>query len=101
MMRSPGEAAARHYIAEREAKRVLIQDIPRHTSCRAGQGGYAQYAGWRQIDGHALILLKTNEAEISVMPVDAVTLARVKRLKLGSEVIFNADGTVRKKGRSL
>ena len=91
----------RKYIAERQEKGKYIKDIQKHTSYKAGQGGHAHYAGWRQIDGQPLLLLKSRESEIIVMPVDAATLARVKRLKVGSEVIFNADGTVRKRGRSL
>jgi hypothetical protein len=67
MMLSPGEAAAWQYTAEREAERVLIKDIAKHTTFRAGQGGYTHYAGWREINGHPLILLKANDADSSLL----------------------------------
>ena len=98
---SPGEDAATRYIAEREAKRAMIKDIPRHTAWGPGQGGAGQFAGWREVDGEPLVLLKIHNADIIVVPVNTATLARVKRLKMDTEVIFNEDGMIRKRGRSL
>ena len=77
----PGEEAARRYIAERDAKRALIVDIPRHALRTPGEGGSGRFAGWRQIDEQPLVLLKNRNSEIIVMPVDMGTLARVKRLE--------------------
>lgn len=95
------EEAALKYIAEREVKRAVIKDIPKHINWQPRQGGYAEFAGWRQKDGQPLILLKSDKAEIIVLPTDAATLNRVKRLKIGARVAFDAKGKVRQKGRSL
>jgi hypothetical protein len=96
-----GEGAARRYIAEREAKRALITDIPCHALRMPGKGGSGRFAGWRQIDEQPLVLLKNRNAEIIVLPVDRAALARVKRLKMGEEVFFNEDGMIRKRGLHL
>lgn len=98
---SPGEDAARRYMAEREAKRAVIADIPRHIAWKPGQCGTGSFAGWRQVDERPLVLLKTRNADIIVVPVDAATLASMKRLKMGAEVTFNEEGMIRKRGRSL
>ena len=98
---SPGEDAARRYMAEREAKRAVMADIPRHTAWGPGQCGAGRFAGWRQVGEQPLVLLNTRNADILVVPVDAATLASMKRLKMGAEVTFNEEGMIRKRGRSL
>ncbi|SHM13907.1 Relaxase/Mobilisation nuclease domain-containing protein [Nitrosospira sp. Nsp11] len=100
MMPNPGEAAARQYIAEREKKRTLIKDIPRHTLW-TGESGQAEYAGWREKDGKPLVLLKQEESEIIVLPVNTETLKHAKYLKIGDQVNFDSDGSVQKTGLSL
>jgi hypothetical protein len=100
MMPNPGEAAARQYIAEREKKRTLIKDIPRHTLWTGGSG-QAEYAGWREKDGKPLVLLKHEESEIIVLPVNTETLKHAKHLKIGDQVNFDSDGSVQKTGLSL
>lgn len=95
-----GEAAARQYVAEREQKRTFIRDIPTHTLW-AGESGNAEYAGWREKDGKPLLLLKTDESAIIVLPTDTETLKHVKHLKIGDTVTFESDGTVQRKGLRL
>ena len=96
-----GEEAARQYIAEREQKRAYIRDIPLHTLCRTGESGSAAFAGWREKDGNPLVLLKSEESEIIVLPVDEETLKQVKHLKIGDRVAYESDGTVQKRGFHL
>ena len=96
-----GEEAARQYIAEREKKRAYIEDIPPHTLCRKGASGSAEFAGWREKDGNPLVLLKSAESEIIVLPVDEETLKQVKHLKIGDRVAYESDGTVQKRGLHL
>lgn len=95
-----GEAAAKQYIAEREKKRAFIKDIPKHTLW-TGEGGRAEYAGWREKDGKPLVLLKSEESEIIVLPVDSETLKYAKHLKIGDAVTFEYDGSVRRRGLYL
>jgi hypothetical protein len=96
------QAAARRYVTEREEKRRFIQDIPSHRCYRPGQRGRAHYAGMRRMDGHPLVLLKTGDSEIVVMPLEEATAARIQRLKVGTKIAFDAKGhVVRARGRSL
>ena len=97
---NPGETAAARYVAEREEKRAFIKDILKHTCWRKGRTETAHYAGWRQKDGQPLILLRSSSSEIIVVPVDDRTLHRMKRLTHGDEVMLDAQGMIRKRGRS-
>lgn len=59
----------------------------------------AVFAGMRQIDGHALALLKIGE-EIFVQPVDESTTRRLKRIAVGQHIVVKAQGVIKTKGRS-
>jgi hypothetical protein len=91
--------AADKYISEREQKRVKGFDIPKHERYTADNAGPALYAGIRRVDGQMLALLKRDDA-VMVLEVDDATAQRLKRLPLGAQVGMNAQGVIRKKGRS-
>jgi hypothetical protein len=91
-------AAVDKYIAEREAKRLNIFDIPKHRRYNENDSGAAIYAGSRQIDGHSLALLKRGE-EVMVLPIDEATALRMKRLALGDSVTVT-KGSIKMPGRS-
>lgn len=96
---APVPAAVDKYIAEREAKRVKIFDIPKNRRYNETDAGAAKFAGLRQVEGESLALLKRDD-EVIVLAVDAATVRRMKRLSLGDEVLLTAKGTVKTKGRS-
>lgn len=91
--------AADKYIAEREAKRAKGFDITKHRRYNEHDEGAAKFAGLRQVEGESLALLKRDD-EVIVLPVDAATTRRMKRLSLGDDVSLTAKGTVKTKGRS-
>jgi hypothetical protein len=92
-------AAAEKYIDEREQKRFKIYDIPKHFLYN-GQNGTFTYGGTRNVDGHALALLKHGD-EVMVLPVDQATTRRLKRIGVGDPVTVNPTGSLRtSKGRS-
>lgn len=93
------QSAMDKYIAERTAKRAKGFDIPNHKGYTEGDKGAALFAGTRQIGDETLALLKRDE-EVIVLPVDAATARRLKRLSLGDAVTLDAKGAIRKKGRS-
>ncbi|MEP6606742.1 MAG: conjugal transfer protein TraI, partial [Nitrosospira sp.] len=99
--RGLAEEAARQYIAEREQKRAYISDIPPHALYRPGDSGSAAFAGWREISGQALVLLKGQESEIIVLPVNEETLEQVKLLRIGESLAYESDGTVQTRGLRL
>jgi hypothetical protein len=94
----PGQAAADTYITEREQKRSKGFDIPKHTRYTFTKDGAVEYAGIRQIEGQPLALLKLGE-EIMVLPVDAATAKRLKRMAVGQQVGLTAKGAIKTKGR--
>ena len=96
---SAATPAADKYIAEREGKRAVGSDIPKHRRYTERDGGPANFAGVRQIGGETLALLKRHD-DVIVLPVDAATARSMKRLSVGDEVSLTAEGTVRTKGRS-
>lgn len=91
--------AADKYIAERSSKRAKGFDIPNHRRYNSLDKGTVLFAGLRQVDGEDLALLRREE-EIIVLPVDAATAQRLKRLSLGDQVALSDKGAIRKKGRS-
>lgn len=93
------QAAADKYIAEREEKRLKGFDILKHKRYNRNDEGTATYAGSRQIDGQSLALLKRGE-EIMVLPIDAATTRRMKRLAVGDAVTVTPQGSIKTKGRS-
>ena len=94
-----GQAAADKYIAEREATRLKIFDIPKHTLYNRGNDGAATFAGVRQIEGQALALLRRGD-EIMVLPIDDATAQRLKRIAVGDAITVTPNGSVKTKGRS-
>lgn len=94
-----GQEAADKYIAEREAMRLKVFDIPKHTRYNQGNDGAAAFAGIRQVEGQALALLKRGE-EIMVLPVDDATARRLKRVAIGDSVAVTPKGSIKTKGRS-
>ena len=92
-------AAAEKYIDEREQKRFKIYDIPKHFLYN-GQNGTFTYGGTRNVDGHALALLKHGDG-VMVLPIDQATTRRLKRIGVGDPVTVNPTGSLRtSKGRS-
>jgi hypothetical protein len=89
-----GQAAADEYIAEREAMRLKVSDVPKHRryDLTAG-GGPAAFAGLRQVEGEMLVLLKRGE-EVLVLPADAGTARRLRRVTIGTAVTVTAKGSV-------
>lgn len=92
-------SAADKYIAEREAKRSIGIDIPKHRKFNASDEGAVSFSGIRQIDGEALALFKRDE-QVVVQPVDDATARRLKRFAVGDVVTLTEKGTVKTKGRS-
>jgi hypothetical protein len=82
----PGEKAARRYITERESKRKKIKGIPRHVLGEMRPYEEIRYAGWRRVDGEFLLLARTSADEITVMPVNAVVIARLSGARLGEPI---------------
>lgn len=94
-----GLAAADKYIKEREEKRLKIFDILKHSRYNYNPDAVLSFAGVRQIDGQALALLQ-NKDEIMVLPIDAATMKRLKRMAIGDPVTVSSKGVVSKpKGR--
>ncbi|GGE90588.1 hypothetical protein GCM10008020_39450 [Massilia psychrophila] len=91
--------AADRYIAEREQKRSIKFDIPKHVRYTPDKDRTLLYAGLRQIDGQALALLKHGE-EVQVLPVDEATARRLKRIALGTPISVTSNEAIKKKGRS-
>ena len=81
-------------------RNVEIKPQEMHTLW-AGESGSAEYAGWREKDGKPLLLLKSDESAIIVLPADTETLKHVKHLTIGDTVTFESDGTVQRKGLRL
>lgn len=96
---TPAIAAAEKYIIEREQKKRIGFDIPKHKRFTFTDDVAAGYSGTRLIDGQALALLKVGD-EVVVLPVDDATARRLKRLPLGRPVEVSATGAIKSKGRS-
>ena len=87
------------YIAEREAMRLKVEDIPKHTRFDPDKGEVVAFAGVRRIGEQALALLKSGE-EIMVLPVDDATARRLKRTPIGDRIAVTAKGSLKTRGRS-
>jgi hypothetical protein len=94
-----GQAAADTYIAEREAMRLKVEDIPKHTRFDPDKGGAVAFAGVRRVGEQALALLKCG-GEIMVLPVDDATARRLKRTAIGDSIAVTAKGSLKTRGRS-
>ncbi len=85
--------------AERELMRQKITDILMHRRYQNTDEGPAQFVGMRQVDDEMLALLKRDE-QIVVLPIDAATARRMKRLSIGEVVKVTSQGVIVKAGRS-
>lgn len=86
-------AAAERYIAEREQKRLQGLAVPSHAPYRAGQGTLS-YAGTRTVAGQPLALMQSTEA-VLVLPIDAATARRLKRLAIGAALTVTPQGAIK------
>jgi hypothetical protein len=96
---TPGFAEADKYIAEREATRLKVFDMPKHARYNHCNDGAVAFAGMRHVEGQALALLKRGE-EIMVLPIDEASARRLKRVAVGEEVTVTPKGAIKTKGRS-
>ncbi len=94
-----GQAAAEKYIAERENKRLILYDIPKHTLYSYINDGVSVFAGTRQVDKQFLALLKNGD-EVMVLPIDEATARRLKRIAVGDTITVTINGSIKTKGRS-
>ncbi|EPE6923628.1 TraI/MobA(P) family conjugative relaxase [Escherichia coli] len=93
-------AAAEKYVAEREQKRLNGFDIPKHARYTDYVGALS-YAGTRNVEDQALALLRKENDEILVLPVDKATAQRMKRLAIGDPVTVTPRGSLKTtRGRS-
>lgn len=96
-----GQAAAKKYVAEREAMRLKASGVPKHRLYDHEVGSSAAFAGTREVEGEFLALLK-REDEILVLPINADIAMRLKRVPIGDTVTVMKHGSVtRTRGRKL
>jgi hypothetical protein len=76
------EDAVGKFIAERDAKRSTIDDIPKYRRYTEANETPGRYAGTRSVDGQLLALLQRDDA-VDVLPVDVATALRLKRFRIG------------------
>ena len=79
------EDAIGKFIAERDAKRSCIDDIPKYRRFIETVETSGHYAGTRSIDGQLLALLQREDA-VDVIPIDAATALRLKRFRIGDAI---------------
>ncbi len=92
-------AAMDKYIAEREAKRLKGFDITKHSRYTEGIGALT-FEGVRNVNGHALALLKRDES-VMVLPIDQAAARRLSRVAVGDSVSVTPKGSIKtSKGRS-
>ena len=92
--------AAEAYIAERNAKRAAGMEIALHAPFKPGAQDL-RLAGVRNVDGQALALLKADDVVI-VMAMDALSMSRVARMKVGDSIVVRdgvVQGRVRRRSR--
>ena len=92
-------AAADHYIAEREAKRLAGIDILKHVLYNREADTVMTFSGIRRINEQPLALLK-HEQEIMVLPIDEKMAKKLKKLSIGDSVMVQKGGVISIKGRS-
>lgn len=90
--------AAEKYIKERNDRRKNTFDIPEHKRYTVKETGSMTYAGQRNIDGQALVLLRQKD-HILVLPVDDDAAKRLEKIRLGASVSVLESGMVQVKGR--
>lgn len=92
--------AADKYVHEREGKRADSFDIQKHERYNDRYAGVLNFAGLRTVDGHQLALLRHDDT-VLVLPVDAATANRLRRLAIGAAISTEVGGKIRTRGRSL
>lgn len=91
-------AAVEKYVIEREQKRRIGFDIPKHKRFTFTQDVKAAFAGIRVVDGQTLALLGSAD-EVMVLAIDDATSRRLRRLQLGRPLDVSANGVIKSKGR--
>jgi hypothetical protein len=93
------EDAVAKFIAERDAKRITIDDIPKYRRYTEANETPCRYAGTRSVDGQLLALLQREDA-VDILPIDAATALRLKRFRIGDAitVVPRAQTTSRQAG---
>jgi len=71
-------------------------EIPLHTPFSAGAQDL-RLAGVRNVDGQALVLLRADDL-VMVMAMDALSVSRVGRMKVGDPIRIK-EGIVQQRGR--
>ncbi|WP_200374870.1 TraI/MobA(P) family conjugative relaxase [Thiocystis violacea] len=87
--------AAERYLAERESKRALGVDIPKHKRYVASREALT-WAGFRRVDGHPLALLRSPCNEILILPVTAANAERFDKLHIGAPITVTSTGAVQR-----
>jgi hypothetical protein len=88
------EEAIAHYVTEREAKRARgMSDVLLHVPFD-GRSGEFTFVGRRNVDGHALLLLR-DSTRIIVLPAQQQAAA----LGSGDHVTVGPDGTITSRSR--
>lgn len=87
------------YVAERNAKREYIADIPKHKRYNDQSGNKFLFAGSRVIEGQQLALLKSGD-EVYVLQIDPKDAAAFRRVKVGGAVEITEKGKLKRKGRT-
>jgi hypothetical protein len=95
---NPGLEAAGRYIAERELKRQKIAGIPRHILGELKPRAEIIYAGWRRVDRQYLLLARSSQEEVAVIPVDAAVIVRAARARRGEVIRLDAHSLDRSRG---
>ena len=85
MVAMVAEDAVAKFIAERDAKRSTITDIPKYRRYTEANETPGRYAGTRSVDGQLLALLQREDA-VDVLPIDAAAALRLKRFRIGDAI---------------
>jgi len=90
------EDAVGKFVAERDSKRIYIDDIPKYRRYTESVETPGRYAGTRSVDGQILALLQREDA-VDVLPIDAATALRLKRFRIGDAITVapRAQTTIR------
>lgn len=86
------EAAVKKYVSEREEKRQKGFDISKHLRYN-GESENLSFAGLRKIDSEDLALIKSGDS-VLVMPVNSATASRLRRVKIGQQLLINERGGI-------
>lgn len=89
MVAVAAQDAVDKFIAERDAKRSYIDDIPKYRRYTEANETPGRYAGTRSVDGQLLALLQREDA-VDVLPIDAVAAHCLKRFRIGDAITVAA-----------